>query len=544
MSIPLSTGTDPSAITPEPSPQARPGRLRLYAALVGLGLIVRLAILLAARVDLFGPATDGPNINVGEEIFRGDVALEMRKGLLMPWLDHQYTSFFGGSLMITPLILVWMLLIGPRLLAIKLAPVCFHLVATILLARLLDRCVSRRAAWIGGVLFAISPPGYSLATTIAWGSHIESNALAMGYLSLLMLLWNAGRPRPGLRFAAGLLAGFSVYFGYQTALFLVAIGLVDILRRQRPRPLEWLTQAAGFLAGFSPWFFASMGGSSGATQIYGKSLTEHFNPALIPARAGTLALESFPGAWCLPPEWGQTGVLVSQLCFGAMVAFMLFGFARLRSSEAPTRWLLGSAAAYLSILGAALVLSDFEITGEAADPATFRYLMLSAPWVCLAAGAGIDGALRSAAAPRALTAIACAGILGLNLVGTWSRCIDPSRLFADIHRHAVPLPAVPGFVGIRYQAEPNRVLAYCRAVIEQRSPEEADRCMRRLGAVVFTLSRKNEPQHPDDLERVTTESEHMRYLQRLLRNSLPAPYRDYFHPRRRPKHPAPLEALG
>src|SRR5204863_6726959 len=121
----------------------------------------------------------------------------------------------------------------------------------------LDRWFSRRAAQFAAVLFALTPPGYTLLTTVAWGCHVETGMLAMVCLWLFLDLRDlppgaAGRARR--RFTLGACAGFSIWFHYESLIFLLVIFCFDAFGdRSLWRPREIGSQAAGLLLGALPW---------------------------------------------------------------------------------------------------------------------------------------------------------------------------------------------------------------------------------------------------------------------------------------------------
>lgn len=194
-----------------PAPR-RPGKWRALLALLALAALPRFAILFAPRVDIYGPGTqEEPSVFVGEEVARGSIAQDWIDGPLLPLLDYQYAPFFGGSLVTAALAVPSFLLFGPTLWALKLVPIATHLVALALLFLILDQFASRRAAWIGGLLFALTPPGYTLISTVAWGSHLESNALAMLCTWLFLDMHVDERGRARRRAVFGIAAGFSVW---------------------------------------------------------------------------------------------------------------------------------------------------------------------------------------------------------------------------------------------------------------------------------------------------------------------------------------------
>src|ERR1700741_3572580 len=131
----------------QPKPHSRGLAL---AVLLALALLPRLCVLLAPQADLYRQRHAAPQsrpfISVGEEATRGSVALEIVRGPLLPVLDYQYATFFGGSTVVAVLAAPLFAVFGPRLWALKAVPIGFHLAAVVLLFLILSRFAARRVA--------------------------------------------------------------------------------------------------------------------------------------------------------------------------------------------------------------------------------------------------------------------------------------------------------------------------------------------------------------------------------------------------------------
>lgn len=513
-------------------PKRRIGALALVSILA-LALLPRLCVLLAPRVDLFGPPDPGePSIHVGEELTRGSIAVEFLKGPLLSPLDYQYAKFFGGSLVVEILAVPLFAVFGARLWALKAVPILFHLGAVALVVLLLDRFATRRAAWLGGILMALTPPGYTLVSTVAWGSHLESNTLALlaGYLFLDLCAATGGR---GWRRALlGAVMGFSIWFGYQCLVWIVAILTLDLLRDRRAFfGKELLLQAAGLAAGLVPWLAYNLRYDFAGLSIYGSSILAHLAPSASREgplrRLAALFLEGLPASFFFKPWLGLSPTVLGTIEACVLAAGTLAGAAAVR----PFRWIRERqppnpgllALAVLLVYLAAVAFSDFQIPKAAPHIQQIRYVMLMMPFLFLATAVGFDAIASRGPALRA----AVSGILGLYLaisvLGVLLYC-DASRFGADRDATAAPEDGMGRWFAWRFGDDPRRLERIVEQAGRKRTPAEQEVLYESMGRFLHFMTKPGRKMSAWDEAHVEG------YVRgkELLRSSVPEAYRRHF----------------
>lgn len=156
---------------------ARPAsvwRGALACALVAA--LVRLAVILMPPADL---AMNGFVWN--EEWLRGNVAFELLHGPLVPLPDHS-VGLWGGVIAVGALAAPLFALFGPVLPALRMACVPFPMIEAAAAFALLHRFGGARAAWTGGLMLAIAPPGPVLDSVLAQGTHQHFHALVLAWM--------------------------------------------------------------------------------------------------------------------------------------------------------------------------------------------------------------------------------------------------------------------------------------------------------------------------------------------------------------------------
>jgi len=517
-----------------PSNADRPARplWPLLLAAFALALVPRLAIVFAPRADLFGPAQgDFANIALGEELTRGDVAMELVQGPLLSLSDYQYAHFFGGAtvcgIVAAPLFAVF----GAQLWALKLAAIAFHLVALGFGIALLDRWVSRRAALFFGLLFAVAPPGYSLLTTVAWGSHVESGMFALVCFYLFLDLEGSGpefKQRALRRFSFGACAGFALWFNYSCLIFLAVLALFDAIADRRIwRPREFALQLAGALLGALPWFVYNLRNDWAGVSIYGASLVEHVGAdgsgGSKFGRVLDLALRALPGGFFFHDLAGLPRAFWDALGCGLLFVLALVPWF-LRSKSRPRPFLM--AWTYLALFWLAYSLSDFEVGRPPDDIRSWRYVMLPVPMLLLAAACGLEViAARSAGAARGAWITACLWAL-LGLAGA-SGFVDASRAFKDLGREGASQLHFGRWMALRYATQTEMLEKLCARMMLQRSEADQQEFFRGMASVLRNSSRPQPGMGPGELERVDDYQAAMRWLS----EHAPEPYRALFQPR-------------
>jgi hypothetical protein len=407
----------------------KPTDRRALMGLLVLALLPRLIILLAPHSEW--------SVH-GEEYHRANVAWELLNGPTLSLLDYQYAPFFGGSLVTSVLATPLFALLGSKMVVLKLVPVLTHLVAVGFLFCILRRWVSRRSAWIAGLLFALGSPGYTYLTTIAWGSHLESNALGLGCMWLLLRIHDGGE-QTGRRALLGFLGGFSMYFGLQCALFLLALLIVDVLKnRALLKRREFIAQVAGFALGFSPWLIYNLNNSFSGMVLYNQSLTQHMDtggPTL--ERLTQILSQALPGSLA----FGNLGPLPGRAVDVVVFVLLLTAFgAGLHSWRRGYRPLPCTVAMiYCAAFLAVYSLSDFPVPAVDDLVYNYRYVGLLWPWALILIGTGLDRMLAAWPACSAATRSALAVVLATSLVGTCTSFADLGRMGADLDRPAIGL---------------------------------------------------------------------------------------------------------
>lgn len=507
------------------------------AFLLALALLPRLCVLLAPRADLFrqknAAAQTEPFIAVGEEVPRGCVALEIVRGPLLPVLDYQYATFFGGSTVVAVLAAPLFAVFGPRLWALKAVPIGFHLAAVVFLFLILDRFASRRAAWIGGLLMALTPPGYTIITTVAWGSHMESNALAMLACYLFLDLCSARDRRGWRRLLLGLVLGFSVWFGYQTLVFVAAILALDLVHHRRSFLREMLPQAAGFLIGMIPWLVYNLRHDFAGLSLYGASLVEHVSPDAGRAgpfhRLAMLLSKGLPSSYFFEPwlglspmTWGRIGAIV--LAAGVVAALW-----SLRSRPQPPRESLLPphpgvlALTYLAIFLVAMAMSDFQIPGVDPDIRDIRYVMLMFPFLFIAAAVGADAVMSRVPVAKGPVLALVAGHATICLLAILPYC-DRSRFWVDHAASGAPEDGLGRWLALRFGDDLPRLERIVEQAGSKRTPEQQEALYASMGRCLRFMTRPGRTM-------TNWDRAHLDGFLRgreLMRSRVPEPYRRHF----------------
>ncbi len=232
--------------------------LRVAAAL-GLAwlLIERLALVVAAP-DLVHDLDPG-ELKVMDLALWGLPPGEELSERLYRWLAGPENIHHGGYPVLSVLYLPLHALFGPSLASLRLLGIAAALAAAGLCTSWLWRQGGPKAGVLGLALWLGAPPLFLKWNCTVRGGHLEAIALvAVLLLCLQSALDRGGR---GRWLAAGVVAGFSVYFSYLclSAVLLLPLGA---LAQSRAEGKAWpelkeplFALAGGAVLGFSPWFF-------------------------------------------------------------------------------------------------------------------------------------------------------------------------------------------------------------------------------------------------------------------------------------------------
>lgn len=180
------------------------------------------------------------------EVHAGTIACALLDGVDLELARLPIVAHIRGSVLFGVLLVPLYALGGASSLTLKLLPALWHAGTVALLAGLLARYHSRRAAWCAGLLFLCAPPMLQKLSVLGLASHLES---ALPYLCTwgAWLAWTRDGATRGraLRFGAAL--GFSAFFHLQALLpSLLLLGLLVLRERARLWSAHglWLAGAA------------------------------------------------------------------------------------------------------------------------------------------------------------------------------------------------------------------------------------------------------------------------------------------------------------
>lgn len=469
--------------------QAR--RIALWIALVAC--LVRLPLFLSPS-----RAVEADWVHL-EEMHRGNVAQEILDGPLLPLQNYHHAPNHGGSLVIGVLAAPAFALLGPNLGVLRLATFLIGVLTAGILARLLARHVSARAGWLGGLLFAIPPPGYALNSIPALGTHVESNALALCVLALYLELDRRADERSfgGWRaFAMGACAGFGAYCEYSTLIVLAAVcvhaGLRDhrfFLRRR------CLTAGAGFVCGFLPWITYNVSHRFGGAFLYRQPMLAPVGSTkalkegaakLVWFFQDYLPFSSYFRAW---PDAPARAVEIALVVAGAAVVthmlVRLFAHLRARRSLTLARgdaWALFPT--YVVLFFPAFMLVNVGSPGMGLTWAhDGRYVVPLLPFVAACAGCTLDRLAQRG--ERALRAVVygAALVLGLDLAGTLS-FVNPSAFGEPFRTPATDPQVLADFLAWNYRLDVPR-LDCILTRLEQRSEAQRVQVVAAFGAALL-----------------------------------------------------------
>lgn len=380
--------------------------IRIFAGLLLLYVVLR-ALIVCALGDVF---------IYGEELEKGFVAQAILSGVDVPYAKLPYHPYEGGGFVASHVKAIAFLLVGPNVLAHKLAAIFWGALTLFAIVRLLFRHGGAGAALIGGLLVVLGPMHFQKESLLHLGIHYEALLFIALVLDYGLRVAEPARGDPARRrdlLILGLSAGFGTYFSYQVPLavlsVIVLLALVDWKRIFSPvlmaatvaglAPLLWMASQVGADV------FDIHGDPVGATDGWRAFLVSLKFGLASPLASATVAL-GFIGL--------LAGVIFAPPHGQRMRAILLVGgFADL--------WMISAMATGM-------------IRIEAAGGPWFQYLrfapLVFACLVVVALGAGpavaIAGELRSAASAK-IARVAITIMIGIGAVHT-ARIIDEGQL--------------------------------------------------------------------------------------------------------------------
>lgn len=478
-----------------------------------------------------------------EELHRGNIAREILEGPLLPLQDFHHAANVGGSVVVGALAAPSIALFGDSIVSVRLVPVLFNAACVLLAFLILERTYGRRAAWIGGLLVALTPPGYSLVSITAWGTHHEGNALSLACVLLYLGLRRGrdGSPRePGVvrASALGLVAGFATYFGYTSLLALGALAVFELLHDKLFFARRWFAAAAvGYALGFLPWIAYNLAHDFSGLSIYGQPLEERVRPGGMLENLRWFAASFLPESLffrVVPEPWGRALAVATCVALAGAVALAAWSLRRpLRDAaralvrvRAPRPLAAGIVfLLYLPLF--AVAIASFDVgqwgspTGIAHDG---RYATPLYPFVALAAGVGLGQLARRGRVARAAALAIAGSVLLASGAGTLAAC-DFGRLGEGLSRPGTSNAELARFLTWKYRDDVGR-LERIWSRLESRPLEQQDR-------VAFALAQGLKASlRSADLATTHGRSEYRRYgvAFQFLAERVPPPFRVYFAP--------------
>lgn len=348
---------EPSPAPPDGEGSTRPDRRgrRLLLALVGLFVLTRLLLLLAAPTQLYH-SEEYVNLRLAAAVL-GDAdawpvpppepAAPQAVG---PLFDYQYQDFDGGTLVVSLVLVPLAAVGGLSILTVKLGALLWAVATLLAWVAVARRLFGPDGGVWAAAALATAPVPWWILSCIHWGNHAESTLFPP--LVILLLLVAADRKRwwAGLLLVpfAGLLAGFGVWFSLLNLLPLVlTAALLPLLFRWRSLaalPLFVGSAAVGFL----PWLGRNESFSPGRVGAQGTSLSDVVGSlgGQGATQGGTEVLAVWPrfASWDLPGLWSwpdavrPTLDLVCRLGIvaAAVVVLVLAGHLLVRGSDRRT----------------------------------------------------------------------------------------------------------------------------------------------------------------------------------------------------------------
>lgn len=545
---------------PSPSNSAASGgsgwaTLGAIAVLVLLSSLPKLGLILAPRADLFLKGTQGETATFQpEELDNGSIALDLLEGPILPLLDYQHAPHCGGSLVVGVLAVPFFALFGPTLPALKMTVLVWNAALCAFTFLVLLRFVGRRAAWFGGLLAALPPPGYATMSVLAWGTHVEQNGLALAILWTFLVAYEGARPRLGFVFACGVLAGLALYFGLIIALLLALLLFVRFLTDKAFLVRkDALAALAGFVLGFAPWIVFNVRHDFPAKLAFQHAAGEDLDPLTLGdrlERARETVTTVFPRSLFFPDVGALDGRVLdvagaSLLALLALVALARGGLGR--NLIAPFRALVrkrdglvplgvlcwGYLAVFLIAYSSQV---GFTIGSEAGRLTTYRYIVVVYPFLWIAAGIGLDQVARQGRGGRTL-AVALVTVLAAG--GTLANApnYDLGRFGDECEKPGYSRRSLGRFLVGTYAREPELVLSAVKKAEELRTPDELEELYTGMSRYLRTVQLAP----PERLDpRLRRDLPHYEALRERLFAEVDPRYRSMFAPAVPRGRPAPL----
>jgi len=185
-----------------------------------------------------------------EEDFIAFAARELGQGPELPLSTYLYTDYEAGSLYVAAWTAPFVAVLGPNVLAVKLASMALSMAMVALVGVAGRRLVGGPAALIGALVVAIGPPALVVRALQALGDTSEVLPLVLVQWAVFAAWMHRDAAR-GVRapFVLGAVGGLAVGFSLASVPFQLALVLLAWTRR--PSARAWAVAAAGAVLGLA-----------------------------------------------------------------------------------------------------------------------------------------------------------------------------------------------------------------------------------------------------------------------------------------------------
>ena len=160
------------------------------------------------------------------DYYSADIAWALLNGFELQLSELPIIPHNRGCIVVGVFLTPFFVLLGPTLVAMKVAAISISTATAFLFIRLLEQHAGVFAAWSGALLFALLPPSYQMVDVLLLGSHGEVTFVTLTALIILLTLKGCASPSLTAVFALGLACGLGLFFSLQ---FLVVIPALLLL---------------------------------------------------------------------------------------------------------------------------------------------------------------------------------------------------------------------------------------------------------------------------------------------------------------------------
>ncbi|MEM8713267.1 MAG: hypothetical protein AAGG01_20165, partial [Planctomycetota bacterium] len=425
----------------------------------------------------------------------------------------------------------------------RLANLAYDAAAVGFLFLVVDRLVSRRAAWVAGVLAAIPSPGYLMVGSIVWASHVEANAFA----AALLWFWyrtvfrerasgsspadsHAEAPRFRAEFGLGVLAGFSIWFHYGLLVWLAVMLVTEFIRR----PASWVSapmgvRVIGFAVGLAPWWHYNLGNGWKGLGVYGKSASAHFqtDAETVAETFERLVTHFLPHSLYLPPWNGWGPMLEAAITLAGVLAWLALSVRevrRWRSVGKPGPLL--AVALYPPLWTVLYTFGTFH--GQDYWVSGYRYMLPLHPvaWISFAAlGGNLRPGWRRGSFQVLTAAAVCVFLAGIV------HFLQPSAIRTNWEGPGYHPASVARLLLVRRGEDPEGLKESLERCLQERDPMETDIVHFVLGnSLLFKANETRLPKWagPEYAEELRRQREAHRASMDELRDHVPERFKPYF----------------